>query len=256
MKRVVSLVLLVAICLSLCACGKSKAVKAAEEAIDAIGEVTVDSGEVISNAEKMYGILTDAEKAEVENRLVLVEAQEAFENVRGEIIYKNAKEAYGKLKEVAELCITGMDSVYGAWYFGIYDADDAVFFDFSLSLETGFSSDEIETARDSLGISEKIAKSDWQYSLWIVEEAFTERGDYDTINSNMEAAEKVLQSLTEEYDDYTYYPKLKEYYSAIKSYVDFFVSPSGSFKQLADTVNNYENGIRTLEADVSFLFNK
>ena len=52
------------------------------------------------------------------------------------------------------------------------------------------------------------------------------------------------------------YPKLKEYYSSIKSYVEFFTSPSGSFKQLADTINTYENGIRTLESDVGFLFSK
>ena len=257
MKKFISLLLVVVMCLSLAACGKSEAVKVAEEAIAAIGEVTVDSGEAIKNAEKYYEILTDAEKAEVENRMVLAEAKEAFEKVRGEIVYKNAKEAYEKLKEVAELCVSGMDVIYGAWYFGIYDADDAYMFDYQLSMEVpGFSSDEIEAARNALGISERTAKSDWQYSLWIVEEAITMRGDYDTINANMAAAEKVLQSLTEEYDDYTYYPKLKDYYASIKSYVEFFTSPTGSFKQLADTINNYENGIRTLESDVSFLFNK
>jgi len=257
MKRIISILLVIVMCLSLCACGKSKAAKAAEEAIAAIGEVTIDSGEAIANAEKLYGILTDAEKAEVENRLVLVDAQEAFKKVQSEIVYKNAKEAYEKLKEVSQLCVSGMDAIYGAWYFGVYKADDARSFDYQLSLEVpGFSSSDIEAARESLGISELSAQSDWEYSLWIVEEAITLRGDYDTVNANMAAAEKVLQSLTEEYDDYTYYPKLKEYYSAIKSYVDFFTSPSGSFNQLADTINSYENGIRTLESDVSFLFNK
>lgn len=82
------------------------------------------------------------------------------------------------------------------------------------------------------------------------------RGDYDTISASMAEAEKVLQSLTSEYDDYTYYPKLKEYYASVKSYTDFFNSPSGSFKQLAGTINDYENSLRTLESDVSFLFNK
>lgn len=56
----------------------------------------------------------------------------------------------------------------------------------------------------------------------------------------MNEAEKVLQALTEEYNDYTYYPKLKDYYAAVKSYVEFYTSPSGSFKQLSDTINNYE----------------
>lgn len=259
MKKFVAIILALVLGISLCACGKSEAVKAAEEAIAAIGEVTVDSGDAIANAEKFYGILTDSEKSEVENRMTLVDAKEAFEKVRGEIVYKNAKDAYTKLKEVAELCVEGMDAIYGAWYFGIYDADDtytSTFF-YEMSLEVpGFTSTELEAGAAALGISASTAKNDWQYCLYIVEAAITLRGDYDVITQNMEDAEKVLQALTEEYDDYTYYPKLKDYYAAIKSYVEFFVSPTGSFKQLADTVNNYENGIRTLESDVSFLFNK
>jgi len=259
MKRFAALILIFVMCLSLCACGKSAATKAAEEAIAAIGEVTVDSGDTIANAEKLYGILTDAEKADVENRLALVDAQEAFEDIRGEIVYENANEAYEKLKEVAALCVAGMDAIYGAWYFGIYEADDAYSSSFYLLMSQEvpyFSSSELEEAGELLGISVSTAKSDWQYCLFIVEEAIAARGDYDTITANMEEAETVLQTLTEEYDDYTYYPKLKEYYAAVKSYVEFFTNPSGSFSQLADTVNNYENGIRTLESDVSFLFNK
>ena len=152
-----------------------------------------------------------------------------------------------------------MDSIYGAWYFGIYNADDAYTSTFYSEMSKdvpGFTSKELENAGNTLGIKVSTAKSDWQYSLWIVEAAIVSRGDYKTVNENMATAEEVLQLLTEEYDDYTYYPKLKDYYAAIKSYVEFFTSPSGSFKQLADTINNYENGIRTLESDVSFLFSK
>ena len=65
-----------------------------------------------------------------------------------------------------------------------------------------------------------------------------------------------LQELTKTYDDYSYYPKLKDYFAAVSSYVEFFKSPSGSFKQLSDTVNNYETNIRTYQSDVGFLFNK
>lgn len=259
MKKIFALIMIVIMCVSLNACGKNAAVKAAEEAIAAIGEVNVDSGDAIANAEKLYGILTDAEKEKVGNRLTLVDAKEAFEKVREEIIYNNSKEAYKKLKEVAELCVSGMDSIYGAWFFGIYNADDAYnsTFYYEMSLDVpGFNSSELENAGNALGISASAAKSDWQFCIWIVEEAITSRGDYKTIDENMADAEKILQTLTEEYDDYTYYPKLKDYYAAIKSYAEFFKSPSGSFNQLADTINNYESKIRTLESDVGFLFTK
>ena len=267
MRKGLYLILALVMCLSLCACGKSKAVKAAEDAIVAIGEVTVDSGDAIANAEKLYDILTDAEKAGVENRLTLVDAREEFEALKGELVYKNAEEAYERLKNVAELCSDGMDAIYGAWYFGIYKADDTTdsSFCYEMSLEVpGFTETELEEAAssrgESIGIGGELlimaARSDWQYCLEIVEEAISIRGDYATINTYMEDAEKILQELTAEYDDYTYYPKLKDYYAAVKSYVEFFSSPSGSFNQLVSTINDYENGIRTLESDVSFLFSK
>ncbi len=255
MKKVLALLLVLVMCLSLAACGKSKAVKAAEEAIDAIGEVTINSGDAIKNAEKLYGILTDAERQKVDNRLTLVEAQESFEALQEKLVYDNAKEAYGLLNEVAKLCEEGMDAIYGAWYFGIYKADDAYSVYSTMASEVpGFSSDELEAAATALGYTESLIKYDWQYSLWTVEYAITVRGDYDVITENMSEAQSVLQALTEQYDDYTYYPKLKEYYASINSYVDFFKNPTGSFNQLADTINNYENGIRTLKSDVGFLF--
>lgn len=259
MKKIVSIVLALCLCLSLCACGKSKAAKAAEEAITAIGEVTLASGEAIANAEKLYGILTDTEKSQVDNRLELVEAREAFTKLQGELIYANAKKAYEQLNEVAEMCVNGMDSIYGAWYFGVYKRSDAsssgIFY--SMAAETpNFSGSELEEAANSLGLSGFKVKSDWQYCLWVVEAAIEIRGDYAQIQESMAQAERILQELTEEYDDYTYYPKLKELYAAVNSYVTFYTSPSGSFKQLADTINNYENNIRTLQSDVGFLFNK
>lgn len=120
----------------------------------------------------------------------------------------------------------------------------------------GFSSDDLEAAAKLLSISESSARNDWQKCVWIVEAAISQQGDYDVITANMESAQAVLQTLTDEYDDYTYYPKLKEYYAAVSSYVNFFTNPTGSFNQLSDTVNDFENAIRTLESDIAFLFTK
>lgn len=88
----------------------------------------------------------------------------------------------------------------------------------------------------------------------MAEAALTLRGDYNTVDAKMSEAEAILQELTNTYEDYTYYPKLKEYYSVVSSYAEFFISPSGTFKQLSDTVNNYETSIRTHQSDAGFLF--
>ena len=52
MKRIAALLLCAIMLLSLCACGKSEAVSAAENAIKDIGEVTADSGDAIARAQK------------------------------------------------------------------------------------------------------------------------------------------------------------------------------------------------------------
>lgn len=267
MKKTIALLLALALCVTLCACGKSEAVKAAEEAIAAIGEVTVDSGEAIANAEKLFAVLTEAEKAEVDNRMTLVDAQEQFKNVTGEIIYQDAKSAYEKLKKAGAVCTDGMNAIYGAAHFGIYEADDAsnYVFGYELSLKVpGLSSEPIEAAMEllseNMGIEEslliKLAKSDWSYCVYIVQTALATRGDYDTVNTNVEEAEALLKGLTEKYEDDTYYPKLKEYYTAVKSYADFFNSPSGTVSQISETSSNYENQLRALESDLDFLLNQ
>lgn len=268
MKKALSLFLALVLCLSLCACGKSEAVKAAEEAINSIGEVTIESEDAIKNAEKLYGILTDTEKAEVANRLTLVEAREAFEKLLAEqaeeqkkVVYQNAKEAFDKIGTVATLCQEGMDDIYNAWHFGIYSAEDCTTSNIysELSYETSFTADELKNAAATLGglsadLMAILLVDDWQYCVQTVMYAMTIRGDYDTIETEMAAAQTILQELTTVYDDYTYYPKLKDYYAAVSSYVEFFLSPTGSFKQLSDTVNNYETTIRTHQSDLKFVF--
>lgn len=67
MKKAISLLLAFVMCLTLCACGKSKSVKNVENLIDAIGEITAESGDAITVAESAYNDLTDDEKSKVEN---------------------------------------------------------------------------------------------------------------------------------------------------------------------------------------------
>lgn len=62
MKRFLSLLLAVVLCLSLCACGKSEAATAFEEKVGQIGTVTVDSEAAIVAAEKAYTALSDDDK--------------------------------------------------------------------------------------------------------------------------------------------------------------------------------------------------
>ena len=98
---------------------KTNAAKEAEEAINAIGEVTIESEELISIAEKAYGILTENEKETVENRIDLVNAREKYENIvaekQAEEETKKKEEEYAKinaaLPEATKLFETFSDAI-------------------------------------------------------------------------------------------------------------------------------------------------
>lgn len=60
---------------------KNAAVKNAEQAINKIGEVTLDSKDLINEAEEYYSSLTDKQKDQVENYKILLEAQRHFDEL-------------------------------------------------------------------------------------------------------------------------------------------------------------------------------
>ena len=256
MKKTIALILCAIMLLSLCACGKSEAVSATENAIKEIGEVTVDSGAAIAKAQKLYGILTESEKEKVGNRMALFEAQDAFDALYGDVTYENAKEAYTKLSEAADLCISGMKSIYGAWnyaqsntnQFGSFRVDGI-----GLGGAAPAAKSHIYDGIKAVG-AESGDWINWSYAGYIVKAALEAKGVYDTVNTDLTEAGDIIRSLSEN-EDSTYYPKLNDYYSAIYSYVDFFKNPTGNdLEQISDIMSEHEKEISA--ADAGFLFYK
>lgn len=52
MKKRISAILVLALCVSLCGCGKSRQVQSVEEAISSLGKISLLSFEAIEEAEK------------------------------------------------------------------------------------------------------------------------------------------------------------------------------------------------------------
>lgn len=107
MKKAFSMLLMLALCLSLCAFTNNKAIKEVESLIDAIGEVTVDSEDAVLSAEKAYDSLTAEEKDKVTNHTVLTQARttldealheqyvaELYASVSGEWVNINEMDRY------------------------------------------------------------------------------------------------------------------------------------------------------------------
>lgn len=90
-KSVLLCFALAAMMLFLTACGE---VGQVEKLIDAIGEVTVESGDAISNAQDAYDALEDEDKQKVENVAILTDAHEQYTLALKEKDYNDANVAF------------------------------------------------------------------------------------------------------------------------------------------------------------------
>ena len=121
MKRTVALAILAALLLTLCACGK---VRQAEEAIDAIGAVTAESGAQIEAAEAAVEALNDKQRDKLPNLTVLEEAQTEYETVLEQQAETAAcvKDAETAIDAIGDVTLDSLDAIRAAR--AAYDAVD------------------------------------------------------------------------------------------------------------------------------------
>ena len=191
----------------------------------------------------------------------LVQAAEA----RTQEAFDTAKTAYAALNKAANSVISVMDTVYGAWHFGIFDADDSNYTNVVSNLaKTGnLSESDINSGVRALAkdydkiFSVLLAMTGddaFSYCVIVVNKAYEENSTFYSIKTNIESANTALKTMTADFDDYKHYPALKEFYATVSAYAAFAQNPTGSFQQLKDTINDYENSIRALRSDLSYVF--
>lgn len=81
MKKLLSLFLILVTLFSLCACGKSNAVKHVEALIAAIGEVSLGSKDTLAAVRTAYDALTAEDRENVENLDILITAEAALDEL-------------------------------------------------------------------------------------------------------------------------------------------------------------------------------
>ena len=79
MKKLVSMLIIGIIALTLCACGKSEATKAAEDLILAVGTVSLNSESQILAAEEAVAVLTEEELEKLDNLEILQAARAEYD---------------------------------------------------------------------------------------------------------------------------------------------------------------------------------
>lgn len=250
MKRIYALFLIIAISLSLCSCGekeaeKSQSVKDVESAIDAIGNVTLDSEEVIAKAERMYDFLTDSEKALVENKGLLVEARYAYDKLYVDQIYITAKNAYELMYKAYSIYLFNAHGLNNAMKFGnsanawTMDSDfckkyaDASHGVLDLpKLTEQEVKDALEYLYEDNDLSGNI-RADKFFCMTLFNRACVFIRGYRALDE-MEKAGVLLLKLKDTYHDEKYYPILKEYFDFVATGNNFNTDPNNLVPRIAD----------------------
>lgn len=134
MKKLITLLLVFVMSLSLCGCGKSKAVANVETLISAIGDVSLDSGAAISSAQNAFDALTPDEQSDVENYAILVDSQATFQKMESERILEEqekakfdcGKEAFDHIKAAWEITDRIGGDILSVWSGSISKTQDMI----------------------------------------------------------------------------------------------------------------------------------
>lgn len=183
------------------------------------------------------------------------------------IEYESGLDAYARIKRAHELSVEVMDSIYGAWHFAIYKADDyysaqSCFNAFisNANLDYDEALNALNTVLLSMGISDPTGTDQlaalrvFSIAVDVVVQVYIDNGTYDLINTNLSDAKTSLKAMTNDYESYTDYATLKSYYSEVVAYSEFCQSPTGSFTQLQTTIDNYETNLRNYRNSLSFTY--
>jgi len=111
MKRVLAVVLILMLCFSLSGCRKSESLVAAENAIEAIGDVTLESGEAIKKAEELINALNAEDKEKFDMQEEFDAAKAEYEKL---VVEKEANEVEKLISEMGEATIDNIENINAA----------------------------------------------------------------------------------------------------------------------------------------------
>ena len=191
--------------------------------------------------------------------------------------FEVSKAAYGNIDIAYEITEQFGSDIYEAWRLAIYDDEEIIDngADY-LASELSLSADEIRTGAvytvyedewDTMSDEEKdelIAESDlyfcifeddlFEFCVETVVNAYVVNGKVEEAQTALDAAKAQMKELSAEYSDYEHYPNLKGYFTTTSSFFDFCQNPTGSFEQLKETINKYNNEARDYISDLDYIF--
>lgn len=94
----------------------------------------------------------------------------------------------------------------------------------------------------------------FSFCVQVVAYAYKTNGKVNEAQTALDEAKTQMKELSEKYSDYEHYPNLKDYYTTTSSFLEFCQEPEGSFEQVQDTMKDYENEARDYVSDLDYIF--
>lgn len=167
-----------------------------------------------------------------------------------------AQQAYDLIDSVESLCKDGMGIISAAWHFGIWDAPecktDVVMERLSVQIgcdvsfieeNGGYTADELVNGNGDF--------ASWEFCLMTAENCLSAVGAYTSVNETLDAARDLIRELSDDYANYQY---LKDYYTKVAAYAAYFENVSGSYNDMVEAIDKYENNIQTAKEPLLFDF--
>ena len=88
----------------------------------------------------------------------------------------------------------------------------------------------------------------------VVAKAYEANGKSEEAEAALNDAKALMKQLSEKHSDYEHYPNLKGFYTTTSSFFNFCKEPSGSFEQVIDTLNDYRKEARDFKSDLDYIF--
>ena len=220
MRKVISLLMVTALCISLAACGGNKKAfsisKSAYENIEIAYDITEQFGSDLYEAWRL-GIYNEDD---------ILDDGVSF--LASELSLSEEELSQGIAYVVADMVGEDWNTIPEDTKTALVESADSL----------------IEIMKDEL----------FSFCALAVSGAYATNGEAEKAQDASLEAKANMKELSEAYSDYEHYPNLKGYYTTTSAYFEFCQNPTGSFEQVKDTINKYKNEARDYKNDLDFIF--
>ncbi len=160
---------------------------------------------------------------------------------------EHIKNAYNYLCDASVELEKLSDTIQTAWHYGIYSTtNDSTTNIKGLESKTGISAGSLIAGHLSALIDGEIVDADFSTPAECVYACIYAMSYYDAIHAIC-LAEEEIKNIDSNHKDYD---SIKKFYSDARTFYDWLKDPDGNYNQATDTINDYNNKLKSHKNDL------